>query len=193
MKSHPQSGLGNQDTNSVAGDGNFSLGGTLTHTYPSTIPHPHTHRPAHQGQSCGAESGMGCDGWSLVRSCWLWWPQDSHSRLGGVKPWVTLPSCWEVLGAQGFSTGHCHRFWIRWLDNATILATEEVTPARGSQCPPKWTSHPCIPGTPPRSVNMLVPLLILHPESTGADNFIVRQLISFAPQNHTKSFASHLQ
>lgn len=60
-----------QDTDSVAGDGDFSLGGTLTHTYPSTIPHPHTHRPAHQGQSCVAESGMGCDGWSLVRSCWL--------------------------------------------------------------------------------------------------------------------------
>lgn len=190
MKSHPWSGLGNQDTDSVAGDGNFSLGGTLTHTFPSIIPHPPTGQ--HTRGRAVWQSGTGCDGWSLVRSCWLRWPQDSRCWLGGVKPWVTFPSCWEVLGAQEFSTGSLSRLWVWWLDNASVLAAEEVTrhvdrnvhqsghhvPASQGPLPTLWT---------------LVPLLILHPERTRVDHFIVRQLLSLAPQNHTKSFASHLQ
>ena len=66
MISHPWSGLGNQDTDSVARGGNFSLEAlththsppphTHTHTHTHTHSHTHTQRLAHQGQSCAAES-----------------------------------------------------------------------------------------------------------------------------------------
>ena len=52
MISHPWSGLGNQDTDSVAGDGNFSLE-ALTHTLSPTThthTHTHTHTLTHRGQ-----------------------------------------------------------------------------------------------------------------------------------------------
>lgn len=142
-----------------------------THSLPSS-PTQHTHRPAHQGQSCVAESGMGCDGWSLVRSCWLRWHQDSRCWLGGVKPWVTFPSCWEVLGAQEFSTGSLSRLWVRWLDNASVLAAEEVTrhvdrnvhqsghhvPASQGPLPALWTRLFLFSSSTPNALKLITSL-----------------------------------